>query len=943
MIVAATLIFIVLLTANGVAALFTDYLFFDHLGFAGSWGKILFTQIALAVVFIVLFFLILFGNLTLADRLKPLVRPPSPEEDLIERYHQLVGRHGTRVRVVVSGFLALMFGLQVSSQWETWLLFTNSQEFGWLDPLHNRDASFYVFRLPFWSFLVDWFSFAVAFTIFAAALAHYLNGGIRAVAVERISDRVKLHLSALLAVLALLRAISYYLDRFELVNSRRGLFDGALATDVEVQIPALWLLVLVSITCAGLFVANLWRKGWGLPLVALGMWAITHVVVGGVFPALYQRFAVEPNESTRERAYIDENILATRYAYGLAADTVEQRPFAYSPGITTAEVDANQDILTDILLVDPALAQESFAKDQGERREYQFRDLDIDRYEVGDQTEPVAISVRELSLASSEQGWENQHVVFTHGYGAAVAAADVRGSGGTPSYLVSGLGPSLEVDPDLNVDLTQPRIYFGEDFGGYAVVGAEGRNERDVLANSVSRDDSDYRYTGEGGVGIGSLVRQLAFSLRFQSINPLISPFVGGDSAVIYNRNVVDRVKLAAPFLEFDGDPYPVIDEGRVKYVIDAYTTTNEFPYSQGVNNRSLANAADLAGGYNYVRNSAKAIVDAYDGTVTIYIVDQTDPIIKAYESAFPDLFADEEAPLSLRDHFRYPQDIFAIQTDMWGDYQVSDPVSFLEGSQSWIVARTATREAGDSSATSATAVNSAMDPQYVQTRLPGETDSEFVLQRAFVNSSGENSESTRPELTAILVARSDPENYGQLIQYSLPAGRVSAPDLVDGDIRRDGEISQYVTLRDQNGSRVLFGEMIMVLVEDTLVYVRPLYVEAEGQQAVPQLNQIIAVNGDEIAMRDSLDAALRAVTSDTGETTPPPDPGVVDPPVTELELPPSLDGLSVTELIDIADDFLEAADQSAANGDADEAVRLRADARSALAQVTRLLTGRTT
>ncbi len=776
----------------------------------------------------------------------------------------------------------------------------------------------------------------------AAALAHYLNGGIRAVAVERISDRVKLHLSALLAVLALLRAVSYYLDRFELVNSRRGLFDGALATDVEVQIPALWLLVLVSVTCAGLFLANLRRRGWGLPLVALGMWAVTHVVVGGVFPALYQRFAVEPNESTRETSYIDDNIAATRFAYGLASDTVEQRSFSYSDGITTEEVDANQDILDDILLVDPFLAQESFAKDQGERREYQFSDLDIDRYVVGDQIEPVAISVRELSLASSEQGWENQHVVFTHGFGVAVAAADVRGPGGTPDYLVAGIGPTLEVDPDLQVDLTQPRIYFGEGFGGYAVVGAEGRNERDVLANSVSRSDSDFRYTGEGGVGIGSFLRQIAFSLRFQSVNPLISPFVGNESQVIYNRDVVQRVELSAPFLRLDGDPYAVISEGRIKYVIDAYTTTNEFPYSQGVNARSLSSDRDLAGGYNYVRNSAKAVVDAYDGTVTIYIVDQSDPMIQAYASAFPSLFADQPAPADLQKNFRYPQDIFSVQTDMWGAYQVSDPVSFLEGSQSWTVARKATREAGDSG-TNGTGVNDAMDPQYVLTRLPGETSSEFVLQRAFVNSSGANSESTRPELTAILVARSDPENYGQLIQYSLPAGRVSAPDLVDGDIRRDGEISQYVTLRDQNGSRVLFGEMIMVLVEDTLIYVRPLYVEAAGQQAVPQLNQIIAVNGDQIAMRDSLDAAIRAVTSDTADSPAVPDsPPVIDPP-DDLVLPPELDGLSVTALIEIADNFLEAADQSEANGDAEDAARLRQDARTALAQVTRLLTGRTT
>ncbi|NNE94654.1 MAG: COG1615 family transporter, partial [Acidimicrobiales bacterium] len=574
LIVAGGILLLLALTASGIARLFTDYLFYDHLGFASSWGKILFTQIALAAVFTFLFFAILFGNLTIADRLKPDVRPPSPEEDLIERYHQLVGRHGTRVRVAVSGFLALMFGLQVSQEWQRWLLFTNSNDFGRVDPLHGRDAAFYVFQLPFLTFLVDWFSFAIIFSIFASALAHYLNGGIRAVAISRISAGVKGHLSILFAVLGVLRAVSYYFDTFELVNSRRGLFDGALATDVEVQLPALNLLVLVSLLAAALFLFNLRRNGWGLPLVALGMWAVTHVVVGGIFPSLFQRFAVEPNQSTRETQYIDDNIAGTRFAYGLEIPVDRKRQFAFTEGITVDEVEANADVLDDIIVVDPVLARDSFEKDQGERREYEFGDLDIDRYVLGDQVEPVAISVRELQIGNAEEGWENRHLVFTHGYGVAMAPANVIGSGGTPNYLVSGIRSTLEVDEGLEFDLTQPRIYFGEDFDGYAIVGAEGRNERDVVAEST-RADSDFRYDGEGGVNIGSFVRQVAFSLRFQSINPLISPFVGDGSEVMYNRDVVDRVRLAAPFLRLDSDPYPVVSEGRIKYVIDAYTTTN--------------------------------------------------------------------------------------------------------------------------------------------------------------------------------------------------------------------------------------------------------------------------------------------------------------------------------------------------------------------------------
>ena len=382
MLVAGSGLLVLVLTASGIARLFTDYLFFDHLGFASSWGKILLTQIVLAVVFTVAFFAILFGNLTLADRLRPSVRPPSPEEDLIERYHQLVGRHGTRVRLVVSGFLALMFGLQVSQEWKKWILFTNANDFGWIDPLHDLDASFYVFRLPFLTFLVDWLSFAIVFAVFASALAHYLNGGIRAVAVSQISDRVKLHLSVLMALLGVLRAISYYLDRFELVNSRRGLFDGALATDVEVQLPALNLLVLVSLLGCGLFVVNLRRNGWGLPLVALGMWAVTHVVVGGIFPSLYQRFAVEPNQSTREAQYIAGNLEATRFAYGLECRRTRRGNSTTPPASPSKRWTTTRTSSTTFSWWIRFSSRSPSNRIRPSVGEYAFNDLDIDRYTI---------------------------------------------------------------------------------------------------------------------------------------------------------------------------------------------------------------------------------------------------------------------------------------------------------------------------------------------------------------------------------------------------------------------------------------------------------------------------------------------------------------------------------------------------------------------------------
>ena len=937
------LLFVALIAASGIASTYTDYLWFEQLGISSVWTKILTTKGLLAVSFSLIFFGILFSNLMLAERLKPTIRPPSPEEDLIERYHAVIGQHGRKLWLGISGFFGLVFGLNISAEWRTWLLFRNGGDFGRVDPLHGMDAGFYVFRLPFWTFLVDWVFVALAFALLASVVAHYLNGSIRAIGSPNTKGNrgVKLHLSILLAIIAVVRAVAYHLDKFELVNNDRGLFDGALATDVEVQLPALKLLVLISLTGAALFIANIWRDGWGLPIVAVALWAVSHIVVGSLFPALYQRLAIEPEQSSRERQYIGSNIEATRFAYGLGDDKLTIAEFDnYNDSLTLATVEANPEVFDNVRLVDPDLAAQPFTKDQGERRFYEFVDLDVDRYQLDGEVQPVVLSVRGLNSDEVDSGWENQHVAFTHGYGAAVAAANNVGDGGSPDYLVSGIGPTLRADEGFGAELTQPRVYFGEDLGGYAIVGASGRNEVDfpVRTTAASAGEGEFRYDGEGGVGIGSFVRQLAFALRFQQLDPLISPFVGGDSRVIYNRDVISRVRTAAPFLELDADPYPVITDGRIKWIVDGYTTTNRYPYSQRTtDSRSLPSSSDLDRGYNYVRDSVKIVVDAYDGSITMYIIDPDDPIAAAYAKAFPDLFTDEAPPAELREHFRYPQDLFDIQTDVWGRYQVGDAVQFLQGELAWTVA---TQPQSLASGTGNGAGGSRpMESQYVVTKLPDQQNTEFVLQRAFVPSSGAG-ESARPELTALLVARSDPEYYGQLLQYPLPDGVVAAPDLVDSEIKKEGEISTFITPLDLQGSTVQFGAMIMVLVEDTMVYIRPLYVEANTETAVPELNQVIAVSGNRIAMAPTLAEVIREVTID-GDTAPPSQP---DPPP-DTRPPPEFDdgdleGRSLVELVGLVDDLLEIAERAEANGDAETAADTRGQARAVVARIDELLNG---
>ncbi len=928
MLIAFGLLLALFLSASGLAQLYTDWLWFDSLDLTSVWSTVLGTKLVLGFGFALIFAGLLWVNLFIADRLAPEVRPESPEEDLIERYHELVGGYGSRIRLGVAALFGLFAGAQTSGEWQTWLLFRNGGDFGRLDPLFQRDAGFYVFRLPFWTFLVDFFFSALVFALVVSLIAHYLNGGIRAAAApnQRSTSAVKVHLSLLLAALALVRALAYWLDRYHLVTSQRGLYDGALTTDVEVQLPALNLLTLVSVFGALLFIWNVRRPGWVLPVVAVGLWAISHVVVATMFPALFQRLRVEPEQSEREQEYIEFNIDATRFAYGLDDDGLSSIDFAYQPTLTSEQVAANADVFANVSILDPVLGAEDYNRSEAGRQAYEFSTpLDEAQYRFDDGLRPVTVGARSLDLTSVGSSWEDQHIVNTHGFGVAVALANTSDGRGLPDYVVRGIGRGQVINDELAVELGQPRIYYDENFGGYAIVGAA-RDERDIEA----ADSVDFRYDGEGGVGMSGLLRRLAFSLRFQQLDPLISPFIQDGTRVIYNRDIELRVRELAPFLEFDNDPYPVIAEGQIFWIIDAYTTTSEFPYAQSVEDgNSVRSDADLARGYNYVRNSVKVVVDAYNGDAAFYIVDTEDPIIEAYAGAFPDLFSPvDEAPSEIREQFRYPSDLFRVQTETWDTYQISDPIRFLEGSLAWRVSSQPLGSGGEDATSSTSAL---MDPQYRTTRLPNETDSEFVLQRAFVpNSSGANT--GRPEVEAIMVGRVNPDGTGSLLEYDVQSSDLQAADLIDSEIRRDDIVSPFVTLRNRDGSTVRFGEMQMVLVENTVVYVRPLYIEAQAENPVPELRQIIAVNGNRIAMKDSLDEAIEAVTVDGFDPgAAPEDP---DDPDAEPGLPTGdLKDLSVAELLALAEGLLDDANR-VADSDPVLADQLRAEAIDALEQL---------
>jgi uncharacterized membrane protein (UPF0182 family) len=921
LIVLAVALFLLLTSLRGIAGFYTDYLWFKSLDFADVFTGILRSKVLLAVLFTAVLFVLLWVNLLIADRIAPRFRPAGPEEELVERYHELIGERTGLVRLLISGLFALILGTGVSGQWEKWILFLHARNVGRVDPQFKTDVGFYLFRLPFLSFLVDWAFAAIVVVLLVTAVAHYLNGGIRVQGPgQRVTPQVKAHLSVLLGVLALIKAAGYWLQRYELAFSHRGAVDGATYTDVNAQLPVLYLLILISLAAFVLFIVNIWRRGWALPVIAVGLWALVAVLLGGVYPAIVQRFSVEPSESSKERQYIGRNIEATRQALGL--DKVHSEEFQADASLDRDGLDKNADVVKNIRLWEPSQLVRSYQRTQEVRRFYQINDVDVDRYQVNGKTTEVELATRELDTAGvPRSSWESTHSIYTHGYGAVVSPTNGQQEDGRPLFYARNV--PVEVDEQFPSSLRQPNVYVGEDLGGYVVVNTD-RQEVDYQDAQGQTKFTEYK--GADGVSIGSLVNKAAFALRFGDINPLISGNIRKSSKILYQRDVKERVQTLAPFLHFDADPYPVLIDGGIKFVVDAYTTSSSYPYGQRVDTSSLPNGSGLNGAFNYVRNSIKAVVDAYEGTVTFYVVDRNDPLALAYADAFPDLFSHDKVPAELQAHFRYPEDLFRIQTNMWGRYHLSDPDDFYTEAGAWDVSQ----DPGDESTSTSTPVDARgnptpggrraprIAPTYQMVRLPGSDEQEFVITRPFVPSSDDDS---RQDLTAFMAARSDPGHYGELVTYTVP-GRRDGPLQVANTIRSNTVVAGQETLLCQEGSSCTFGDLLTVPIGQSILYVWPLYVESTSGQ-IPELRRVVVYwDGDvfiEPTLFDALSQAFggsprtlevlagradEKVTPDNGngQTQPPPD-----------QATPSGD---VTGLLQQAADAFAAADQALAKKD---------------------------
>ena len=840
------------ISVRSLANFYVDVLWHNVVGRSDVYWGVLQTKITLGAIFVVIFSSVTFLNLWLADRLAPRDVPISLEQRALAGYRQLVATRQWLVRAVISLLLGLLVGLPASAQWQDWLLFRNSQSFGVKDPLFNRDVSFYVFKLPFIQFLISWSLAALILIALVTFIAHYLNGAIQLQTQgRRVTPQAKAHVSVLFALIAVSRAVNYWFGRFELTRSTRGVVQGATFTDVNAQLPATSLMILVSLAVAALFLWNVWQKSWRLPVLATMLWVVVALVAGQIYPAVVQRFSVQPNVSTKEIPYIQRNIIATKNAMGLT--TVKSVEVEYEQ-ITAADVSSDSEPLQDVRQLDPIQMRDRFVLDEGQTSYYAIRDLDIDRYEIDGREQQVLVAARELNTAGiPNRTWVSRHLLYTHGCGLIVAPASKVTVDGRPIYT--------------SLKITKPELYFGEGLDSYALV-------KTGEVEQACSDTKAQSYSAKGGVELSSLARRVAFAVHFGEYNLFGSALLDNESQVMFVRNIKDRIAKVAPFLKLDADPYPVVIEGKVQWIVDAFTVTDHYPYAQQANIDQLTFGSGLNTPFNYVRNSVKIAVDAYDGSMKFYVVDEKDPIVKTWQAVFPKLFTSVDlAPKGLIDHFRYPEDLFRVQTNTYGRYQFEDATLFFNRNAAWSVAQAPAIEpegltgvvagdfTSDLNAANTGEVRDAsvarFEPYYTMFHEPRSKSSEgvFSMLRPFVPFSADNA---RKELRAFMVVSSDPKTYGQLTIYKVDEPLPEGPATVAAEIGSDPVVSQQITLLDQRGSRVIYGDLQIINVSKGLVYVRPLFVRPDDPSAKQIfVRKFLASYNNRVVMADDLTAAI--------------------------------------------------------------------------------------
>jgi uncharacterized membrane protein (UPF0182 family) len=837
-----------------MSGFFVDLLWFREVKLSSVFWSVLRTKGTLGLIFALLFFGLLYVNMLIVRWLTPTTRILTPEQEAVDRVRQGLEPYLKWLIPVASAALALVVGLGVSRQWQVFLLWRNGSglSFGSTEPIFHRDPAFYVFTLPWLRFLQGWlFSSLVGVTLIVG-IAHFVWGGIQPQApafADKVDPAVRAHLSVLLGLIMLTKAWGYYIGRFDLLTSPRGVVEGASYTDVKAQLPALNFLAIVAVICAVLFLVNIRVRLWSLPVIAVGLLALVSVLLGTAYPAFVQQFSVKPQEQQRETPYIEHNIEGTRRAFGLDKITVSERPA--DTLVSSNALQENDATVSNIRLWRPKVLLENFQSLQRIRQYYEFQDVDVDRYTVSGEPRVLMVSGREISQSGIPTGgrtWQNTHLVYTHGYGAVAAQVNTATTEGAPLLTLRDIPPVGEPT------IAEPRIYFGELNDVPFVVTNTGTKELDYEGASQEQETT---YTGTGGIPVGNIFQRALFAWRFKDINLLISGLINSQSRIMIYRDLAERVPKPAPFLRFDGDPYLAVVDGRLTWIWDAYTTTNEYPYSESMD-LGAATQGSLNGTANYIRNSVKVTVDAYNGDMKYYIWDPTDPIVQAWARAFPDMFTSkDDAPVDLQAHIRYPENLFQIQASQFATYHVTDPAVFFQKQDVWQIPIDPTVAGNAPIGTDVTGSDTAlMRPYYSLMRLPGATDEHFMLILPFTPLGRQN-------MVSWMAADSDPGTYGDTVVYTFPSGRnVDGPTQVFAQINQDPDFSKDRTLLGSGGSTVVFGDFLVIPINDSLLYVQPVYVRSQQASSIPELKRVIVVNGDKVGIGTSLAEALAASTS---------------------------------------------------------------------------------
>ncbi len=833
---------------NWLATVITDYGWYTDLGHTNVFWVNALSPWIVGFAFAVVFFVIVYVNVRIARALAPKVRlaGPSAGDPAWMQAVSQVREFGSKwlgwALLALCLVLAWIAGAGMSGDWQLFQAALHASSFHMNDPQFGLDIGFFVFWLPALRAAVDWLSGSLIVVLIVTAAVHLLDGAIRPWNKGNVfAPHVKAHLSVLAGLWFFVTAASTYLQTYELDFSARGQVVGATYTDVHASLPALYILTVVAVVVGLIFIANIRSRGWRLPIVALAVWVGASILVGGLFPWAMQTFVVAPNEVTLEAPYIKRNIDMTREAFGLT--DVIGRPFAATEDLSATQLVANKDTLDNVRLWGPAVVKQTYQQLQGLRPYYEFKDVDIDRYAMHHSGQPestatlppgtvngngfatpkqeVLVSARELNttnLADRAQTWVNTHLVYTHGYGVCMSPVNQSSAQGLPNFIIRDVPPR-----STEISVTQPGVYFGEDERDYVVVDTNLKEFDYPLGNA----NAQTLFSGKTGVPIGGVFGRILFWLRYNASDFLFSGYLKPTSRVLFNRGIQERIGMLANWLTLDKDPYITVIGGRLVWIVDGYTTTSYFPYSEPANGQS----------YNYIRNSVKCTVDAYDGTTHIYAFDPKDPVLQTWGKIYPGLLTPMSAmPAETRAHLRYPEGLFSVQADVYTTYHMTDPRVFYNKEDQWSLP-------GE-------AAGSPMAPFYVLMRLPNETKEDFILMVPFTPVGKDN-------MIGWMAAKSDPANYGERVVYQFPKQRLTlGPNQVSARLNQDPVISPQLSLWNQRGSSVIYGNMLVIPIRNSIVYVQPLYLQAE-QTAIPELTRVIVSYADKVVMEPDLETAL--------------------------------------------------------------------------------------